>query len=346
MELGNQPRQMRPDLDAAELDTGEELERYWGEIKRRVAQVLRDHGVSATAAGELAVLPGLDEIIGLVRIKQYCDAGLYDVLVIDSAPTGAAMRLLSAPDLGQWYVRRMLHLSRGIARTILPSLRSVLKTPIGEGVVEERIRRLFEQVRGLREILTDPRQTSVRLVLNPDLMSVRETQRAYTYMNLFGLSVDAIFVNRVLPDEVRDPFFAHWMKDQAAHREEIRATFAPLPTFEVPLMRREVVGAEALEQVADHLYGDLDPIAPLSDEQPLRFHMENGRYMLSLRVVGVEGAAVELEKVGDELRVRLGRFRRTIILPQYLAGMQPAWAQVDGDWLRVAFTERGATAAG
>lgn len=338
--LGNEPRPVGPGrLYAAELDAGEELERYWGDVKRRIAAILRNEGVNATAAGELAILPGLDEVLSLVRIKRYYDEGQYGVLIIDSAPTGAAMRLLSAPDLNRWYTRNLLGLSRGLVRAMLPSLRALVKLPIGEDVIQERISQLFDQVDALRAILTDPSQTSVRLVLNPDHMAIRETQRAYTYMNLFGLSVDAFFVNRILPGEVEDPFFTHWKADQSVHLLEIRELFAPLPAFEVPLMRREVVGLADLQALSQQLYDDLDPTRPLSHEQPLRFYVDGKRYMLALRVAGVAVGTIDLEKQGDELRIRLGHFRRSLVLPQYLAGLQPTWAQVEGDYLRIAFEE-------
>ena len=337
--LGNEPRYISQNLEAAELDTAEELERYWGDVKRRIASVLREEGVEATAAGELAILPGLDEVLALVRIKRLYDGGAYDALIIDSAPTGAAMRLLSAPDLNRWYTKNLLGFSRGIARAVWPAIRSMVKLPLGEQMVAERIGQLFDQVKDLRDILTDSAKTSVRLVLNPEHMALRETQRAYTYMNLFGLSVDAIFVNRIYPDEVQDPYFAHWKERQAEHRQEVRDLFAPLPVFEVPLMPREVVGLEELESFARQVYGDRDPIACLSTEQPLRFYIEDGRYILALRVTGVTSGAIDLEKQGDELRVRLGRFRRSLVLPQYLSGLEPSWAQVEGDYMKVAFQE-------
>ncbi|MBM3188346.1 MAG: arsenic-transporting ATPase [Chloroflexi bacterium] len=301
--------------------------------------------MDGTVAGELAILPGLDEVLALVRIKRYYDEGRYDVLIIDSAPTGAAMRLLSAPDLNRWYTRNLLNLSRGLARAILPSLRKVVKLPIGEELIRERIGQLFDQVKELRDILTDGEQTSVRLVLNPEHMAVKETQRAYTYMNLFGFAVDALFVNRILPEEVQDPYFAHWKENQAAHLQQIRDLFAPLPVFEVPLMRREVVGLDALRSFAESVYGPRDPVSTLSQEQPLRFYMEGNRYILALRVTGVTSGSIDMEKQGDELRIRLGSFRRSLVLPQYVAGLQPAWAQVEGSYLKVAFDEASGGAA-
>ena len=341
--LQNEPRPAgMVNLHAAELDTGQELERYWGDIKRRIASVLRDEGVSATAAGELAIIPGLDEVLALVRIKRYYDEGAYDVLVIDSAPTGAAMRLLSAPDMSRWYTRHLLGLSRGLVRTLLPILRSKIKMPVSEEIVQQRVSRLFQHVEELRDVLADGRRTSVRLVLNPDHMSLQETQRAYTYMNLFGFVVDALFVNRVLPDQVTDPYFSQWKEKQAVQRARVRDLFAPLPVFEVPLLRQEVVGIEALKKLSGELYGGRDPAEQLSSEQPLRFYTADGLYMLAIRVAGVTSGTVDLEKQGDVLRVKLGRARRSLVLPQYLAGLDPAWAKVEGDYLKVAFDEASA----
>ncbi len=341
--LANEPQPVSTaNLWAAELDTGEELERYWGNVKRRIAEVLVEQGVQAPVAGELAILPGLDEILALVRIKRYVEQGIYDVLIIDSAPTGAAMRLLGAPDLQRWYARHLAGLSSGLARLLLPTVQKATKLPLSEALIQGQIQQLFDEVKRLREMLTDGAMTSVRLVLNPDHLSVQETQRAYTYMSLFGLSVDGVFVNRVLPPEVHDPFFAHWKADQASHLDRVAETFAPLPVFQVSLMRREVVGVEALAELAQALYGETDPARPLSQEQPLRFASEDGHYILALRLAGVEAGAIELEKDGDELRVRLGHFRRTLMLPQVLAALEPAWAAIEGQELRVAFREPGA----
>lgn len=338
--LGNAPRPIGGELLwASELDTAEELERVWGDLRRRIASLLQKEGVSAPIAGELAILPGLDEILALARLKRFHDERRYDVLIIDSAPTGAAMRLLGAPDLQRWYTRNLLGFSRGLGRALIPAVRNAFKVPaLSDALIQEQLATLFEEIEALRALLTDGARTSVRLVLNPEHLSLQETERAFTYFSLFGLSVDALFVNRILPDAVYDPFFSRWKDDQAHYLARIREAFAPLPTFEVPLRPQEVVGVKALEALAEALF-TFDPVPPLSEERPLRFFSQDGHHMLALRAPGLSAGAVELEKEGCDLHIRLGAFRRSIVLPQYLGGLKPSWARLEGNELLIAFEE-------
>ena len=183
--------------------------------------------MNGAIAGELAILPGLDELLSLIRIKRYHDAHTFDVLIIDSAPTGAAMRLLSAPDINRWYAKNANLFTNGVARLLTPFIQSLTEVQIAARAVQRKVQELFDEVELLRQLLTDSTQTSVRLVLHPERMSIQETQRAYTYFSLFGLAVDALYVNRVLPSTVRDPYFAQWKVDQAAYRREIVDTFPP-----------------------------------------------------------------------------------------------------------------------
>jgi arsenite-transporting ATPase len=338
--LGNEPTPVGPEgLFAAELDAGKEMERYWGEVKRRLAAILHDEGVGSTVAGEMAVIPGLDEVISLVRIKKYFDESQFDALIIDSAPTGAAMRLLSAPDINRWYVRGMLNLTSGVGRLVLPMLQSLGKLRLTESTLQEKVKSLFERVEKLRQILCDPAVTSVRLVLNPDRMAILETERAFTFFSLYGLSVDALFLNRVLPPEIVDPYLERWKVHQADYLRQIKTTFNQLPVLEIPLQRQEVSGISHLRQLADALYGDSDPIQRLSEAHPLDFDLKNGKYTLALRLVGVHGKEIELEKRGDELHVQIGKYQRSIVLPQYVVGLQPTSARLDGGCLKIVFEE-------
>ena len=337
--LNNTPRAVGDGgLEAAEVDSGTELARYWGAVREQLANLLMAEGISETAAGELAVPPGLDQILALARIRQWHSESAYDALVIDSAPTGAAMRLLAAPDLAGWYARRLQGL-RGAWKLLLPALRSKLPAAFSQELIEAKLSELAGEICALQELLTDAETTSVRLVLNPDHMSLQEAQRAYTYLSLFGFAVDALFVNRVLPADISDPFFEQWKASQALHLARAQELFAPLPVYEVPMRAHEVVGTADLAELAETLYGEQNPLTPLSREQPLEFSVQDDRYVLTLRMVGVTATAVELEKRGDELFVQLGNYRRSLALPQYLAGLQPSYAHVQGEQLLIVFDD-------
>jgi arsenite-transporting ATPase len=339
--LEHEPRAVGPErLSAAELDTAKELEQYWGDIKRRIAAVLHDQGMNSVLAGEMAVVPGLDEILSLVRIKRYVDEAKYDALIIDSAPTGAAMRLLSAPEINRWYVKNMLDLAAGFSRILRPVLQAVSRFPLAENALRDKVKNLFERAEALRKVLADPDVTSVRLVLNADRMAVLETERAFTFFSLYGLSVDAMFVNRLLPTEIVDPYLDKWKDQQDLYRRQIAANYSDVPLFDIPLFRQEITGLDQLERVADVIYGDTDPVPRLSVAKPVHFEYENGKYTMSLRLVGVHGKEIELAKRGDELSVHIGKYQRSIVLPQYLAGLQPTSASLDGGCLRIVFQER------
>jgi arsenite-transporting ATPase len=287
----------------------------------------------------MAVIPGLDEILSLVRIKKYFDEAHFDVLIIDSAPTGSAMRLLGAPDLNRWYVKNVLHMAKGITSMIMPMIQSVTRIPVTEKTLQDKVKHLFDEVERLRQIFIDPTLTSVRLVLNPERMAVLETERAFTFFSLYGLSVDALFVNRILPPEVSDPYLETWKESQSAYRQQIAETFSPLPIFEIPLLKQEVAGIAHLEALADLVYKDTDPVKRLSEEQPLRFDLDDGKYTLSLRLIGVHSQEIDLEKCGDELHVKIGKYKRMIALPQYIAGLKPSSASLDEGWLKIVFKD-------
>lgn len=338
--LSNDPAAVGPPgLYAAELDTGEELERYWGDIKRKIASVLKDFGLESKIAGEMAIIPGLDEIISLVRIKKYFDEGKFDVLIIDSAPTGSAMRLLGAPDLNHLYIKNILGFVRDMGGIFMPKLQSLTRLPFRENKIEEKLQRLFGDVERLRQILIDPNLTSVRLVLNPDRMALLETERAYTFFSLYGLTVEALFVNRIFPSEISDPYLVKWKENQSLCRQQISEIFDPLPLFEVPLLKEEVNGIDHLTALGENLYKGVDPVKRLSDVKPLHFELKDGKYTLTLRLIGVEGSQIDLERYGDELRIQIGKFKRTIALPQYVAGMKPSSASLEEGYLKVEFKE-------
>jgi len=341
LELSHEPVQVRPNLWGAELDALMELEDNWGAVKRYITQVLQARGLEGIQAEELAILPGMDEIFSLVRMKRQHDEGKFEVLIIDSAPTGTALRLLSLPEVSGWYMRRfykpLQKMSVALRPLVEPFFRPIAGFSLPDQEVMDAPYEFYEQIEALEEILTDNNLTSVRLVTNPEKMVIKETLRAHAYLSLYNVATDLVVANRIIPDEVSDPFFSRWKEHQQQYRHEIHENFRPLPVKEVPLYPEEMCGLEALERLKETLYSDEDPTQVYYRETTLRVVQEQGQYSLELYLPGVPKNQVELSKSADELNIRIGNHRRNLVLPQALAALQPTGAKMEADYLRIKF---------
>ncbi|TAE01810.1 MAG: arsenic-transporting ATPase [Oscillatoriales cyanobacterium] len=341
MELGHDSRLVKPNLWGAELDALRELEGNWGAVKRYITQVLRAQGLEGVQAEELAILPGMDEIFGLVRMKRHYDEGEFDVLIIDSAPTGTALRLLSLPEVGGWYMRKFYKPLQGISAALRPLVEPIFRPIAGFSLPDKEVMdapyEFYEQIEALEKILTDNAVTSVRLVTNPEKMVIKESLRAHAYLSLYNVATDLVVANRIIPAEVTDPFFKRWKESQEQYRQEIHSDFMPLPVKEVPLYSEEMCGLAALERLKETLYKDEDPSQVYYKENTIKIVQENNQYSLELYLPGIAKNQIQLSKTGDELNVRIGNHRRNLVLPQALAALQPSGAKMEDDYLKIKF---------
>jgi arsenite/tail-anchored protein-transporting ATPase len=342
IELGHEPKQVRPNLWGAELDALMELEGNWGAVKRYITQVLQARGLEGVQAEELAILPGMDEIFGLVRMKRHYDEGDFDVLIIDSAPTGTALRLLSLPEVGGWYMRKFYKPFQGMSVALRPLVEPIFRPLAGFSLPDKEVMdapyEFYEQIEALEKVLTDNTQTSVRLVMNPEKMVIKESLRAHAYLSLYNVSIDLVVANRIIPDEVTDPFFQRWKENQQIYKQEIHDNFHPLPVKEVPLYSEEMCGMEALERLKETLYGNEDPSIVYYKENTLKVIQEKDYYSLELYLPGIPKEQIQLNKTGDELNIRIGNHRRNLVLPQALAALNPSGAKMEEDYLKIKFS--------
>ncbi len=341
LELGHDPRSVKPNLWGAELDALMELEGNWGAVKRYITQVLQARGLEGVEAEELAILPGMDEIFSLVRMKRHYDEGEYDVLIIDSAPTGTALRLLSLPEVAGWYMRRFYKPLQAVSAALRPIVEPFFKPIAGFSLPTTEVMdapyEFYEQIEALEKVLTDTTQTSVRLVTNPEKMVIKESLRAHAYLSLYNVGTDLVVANRIIPDSVTDPFFQRWKENQQQYRQEIHNNFTPLPIKEVPLYSEEMCGLEALERLKETLYAGEDPTQVYYKETTLRVVQQEQNYSLEVYLPGIPKSQVELSKTGDELNIRIGNHRRNLVLPQALAALQPSGAKMEEDYLKIRF---------
>ncbi|CAN5726184.1 ArsA family ATPase [soil metagenome] len=322
IELAAHPVTIQPGLDAVQLDAQARLEDNWREIQEYLIALLRWSGIGEVQAEELSVLPGLEEIFSLIDVHDHARAGTYDVIVVDCAPTAETLRLLSLPDALGWYMERIFPVERKIARVVRPMLGQMTSMPLPDDGLHGSVERLYRNLEQVRDLLGDGQTTSVRLVTNPERMVMAEARRTYTYLSLFGYHVDAVVVNRMIPDEVRDPWFDQWKARQAEHMDHLAESFGDLPVLTAPLLDDEVVGVDRLATLAAQLYAGDKPQGVLSTGSPLIFEPVEDGWLLSLALPFVSKADVEAFNRGDELYVKVGSYTRSLVLPTVLRHSQ------------------------
>jgi arsenite-transporting ATPase len=322
-----------------QLDAQERMEDAWGDIQAYVIDVLGWAGVDAIEAEELSVVPGLDEIFSLSDIKAYASSGEWDVVVVDCAPTAETIRFLSLPDILSWYMERLFPIGRRLTGIVRPLLSRMTTMPVAGDSVFDATGRLYARLDGVRELLTDGERSSVRLVVNPERMVIAEARRTYTYLSLFGYHVDAVIANRLLPDAVTDPWFKVWKEAQAEHLSTIEAGFAPLPVLRAELAEHELVGVDRLRAFADVLYGDVDPASVLHEGEPVKVLRRSTGSVLSIQLPFTDRDDLELGRHDGELLVRVGPYRRALVLPDSLKRREVAGARMVDGRLEVTFTK-------
>ncbi len=340
--LGDAPTRVVERLDAQQIDAQQRLEEAWGAVRDYLTELFDWSGLKGVEAEELTVFPGMDEIFSLANVRDHVRSGRYDVIVVDCAPTAETLRLLSLPEVMSWYMERMFPLGRRVTRVVRPVLSRVSSLPVADDEVFEAVTRFYERLEGIREILSDPEVTSARLVMNPEKMVISEARRTYTYLGLFGYAVDAAIVNRVLPDRVTDPYFRRWRAIQREHLATVEESFAGVEIQTLRLFDEEMVGVARLRIVGEELYGERDPTARLSRVRPFRVEEETGedgtdRLVLVLAIPLAERGELDVLRHEDELVVTVGRYRRSILLPDSLRRRDVLRARLAEGELRVTF---------
>jgi arsenite-transporting ATPase len=343
--LGPEPTLIGPNLWGQESEVSHNIEKYWGTIQSYVSSVFQWRGLNEVMAQEMSVLPGMDELASLLWIAEHHDKGAYDVIVVDAAPTGETLRLLSLPEVGKWWIEKIYPIQRHIARVTGPIVGRVLGMPMPSDAVYTTGEQLFGRLEHMHELLTDPELTSIRLVLNLEKMVIKEAQRAFTYFNLYGYPTDLVICNRVVPDDA-GPYFEAWRQAQARYWPEVQADFDPIPIRRAPFFEHEVVGMPMLRELGAAVFEGEDPTAFYYRGHPYSVRREDGAFVLSLELPFTSKEEVRLHRNGDELVVQVAWWRRNLILPRALVDLPTSGAGFDDHVLKVRFAAEPHSQAG
>jgi arsenite-transporting ATPase len=343
--LGPEPTPIGPNLWGQESEVYHNVEAYWGTIQAYVSSVLQWRGLDTVVAEEMSVLPGMDELASLLWIADHHDRGQYDLIIVDAAPTGETLRLLSLPEAGRWWLEKIYPIQRRIAQLTSPIVGRITGMPMPDRELYSAGEQLFERLEHMHALLSDPELTSIRIVLNLEKMVIKEAQRSFTYFHLYGYPADLVVCNRVLPEDA-GPYFGAWREAQQRYRPLVDEAFAPVPVRTAPFFDEEVVGERMLRRLGSIVFGEDDPAGFFYRGRPYTVRREADTFVLDLELPFVTKDEVHLTRFGDELVIQVGSWRRNLILPRVLVDVPTRSAGFHDDILRIEFDATAADGTG
>jgi len=336
--VGHAPAAVEVNLWAQQVEAQVELERHWGAVSKWLGAMLVERGVDRIAAEELTVPPGTDELFALLQLKAHAESDAWDVVIVDCAPTGETLRLLSFPDVARWWLDKVFGREAQLLTAARPLARALLDLNLPDEAVFMEVQTLIGNLIEMHDLLRDGERVTVRLVMTPERMVVAEAMRTFTYLNLYGYLCDAVVVNRVFPPEVDGTYFAAWRGLQREQLELVDSGFAPLPILRAPFFEQEVQGTEMLSRLGDALFGGVeDPGAVLHASISQELTYDGDSALLRLELPFARKGDLSLKQIGNELVVRVDGQKRTISLPPALAALKPGRARFEDGALVVSF---------
>lgn len=336
--LGPEPTEVLPNLYGQELDIYYSIKKYWGNLRDLIMSIIKWQGVDRIIAEEMAVLPGMEELSAFLWLENFYSQGEYDLIVIDSAPTGETLKHLTLPQVGQWWLTRVLPVQKLAGKSFGSMVRLMTGVPLDTGL--EELENFYHKLMRIHAIMSDAKISSIRLVLNPERMVIQEALRAYTYLQLYGYPVDLAVVNRILPAAASEAGFGEYLTTQQRYLAEIEDSFAPLPIFRLLHQRHEVFGLEKLRDIATQLYGEQDPCQIFFSEKPYEFSEQKKGFLLTIRLPFLEQGDVSVSQREDELIIQVKDRRRNLFLPKFLVDYQVVHTEVSEGKLQVRFEKK------
>ncbi len=341
LKLSNEPIEIRENLWAQEIDTVHEVEEGWGKIQKYLSELFMAKAIKDITTQELTVFPGMEDLLSLLRILKYYQEGRFDVIIIDSAPTGETLALLSFPELLRWWMEKLFPLKKKAVQIAGPIVGPILGIPMPSVQVLDEFDNMYDRLDEMKKIFSDRDVTSIRIVVNPEKMVISEAQRSFTYLNIYNFNVDAIVVNRVIPENVTDDYFKVWKEIQRRYKTEIIESFTPIPIFYAPLFESEVVGLAMLARMAEEMFHDEDPVAIQYNVRVQSVEKEGEDYILAVVMPFMEKNDLTLNQKGDQLIIKAGNIKRNITLARTLLSYSIAKATFEDGTLKIRFRSGG-----
>lgn len=337
IDLSPEPIKIMDNLWAQEIDSIHEVEMGWGKVQKYITTLLTSKTIKDITTEELTVFPGMEDLLSLIRVLNYYKEKTYDVIIIDCAPTGETLALLSFPEMMKWWMGKLFPIKRKAAKLVKPIVEPLFKVPLPSDDVMGEIENIYNQLDEMRTILGNKDITSVRIVVNPEKMVIKEAQRSFTYLNIYDYNVDSIVINRVMPESVEEGYFSGWKNIHKKYKETILESFSPIPIYEAPLFDREVVGIEMLEKMGSEVFKDENPVEIKYNVKTQEIKKDSDEYEFSIYLPFADKKDIDLNQKGDELIIKTKNLKRTIILPRTIQSLDVIGAKFEEDYLKIRF---------
>ncbi len=324
-EILPEPTKIKKNLYAQEIDVYYSVQKHWKALKSYLKALFEWRGLDEIIAEEMSILPGMEEIAGFLWVDFHFKNKEYDVIILDSAPTGETLRFLSLPEIAEWWFRKIFPIQRKIVKTVRPALKKITDFPIPEDETYDDAQRLFDSLYSLHKIMQHPDISSIRIVTNPEKMVLKETQRAFTYLHLFGYPVDAIMINRI----IKEKNFDELMKVQKEYIQKLEDFFYPIPVFKIDFYKEEVIGYEKLLKFAENIYHDKNPASIFYKDIPFEFKRKENGYEIILKLKNVDKGKVEIIQNLEEIIITIGNFKKYLYLPRNLTNYKAKGAKIE-----------------
>lgn len=337
MKLTNEPLEIRKNLWAQEIDAIHEVEEGWGKVQKYFTELFTSKAVKDITTEELTVFPGMEDLLSLLRVLKYYKEDKYDVIIIDCAPTGETLALLSFPEMLRWWMEKLFPIKKKAIKVVGPVAESLLKIPMPSSQVMDEIDNMYYQLDEMKKLFSDRATTSIRIVVNPEKMVIKEAQRSFTYLNIYDFNVDAVVVNRVIPETVTDDYFKVWKEMQKKYRNDIMESFEPIPIYYAPLFEAEVVGMKMLSKMAAEIFMDEDPVTIKYNGRTQRVDKDGEGYIMTIEMPFLYKKDLSLNQKGDQLIIKAGSIKRNITLPRTLLDFTIKKAKFEEEKLKIWF---------
>ncbi|MEW5819164.1 MAG: ArsA family ATPase [Cyanobacteriota bacterium] len=335
--LGPEPGLVAENLYAQEVDVRKELQKNWHNIQSFICNSIQASGIKSVMAEELSVFPGLEELFSILILKELYQENAYDLVIMDCAPTASTIRQLSFPEVCNWYLNKIFPIQRTLVKVARPFVDKIYEVDLPDEGVFDNVKNLMLTLTGMKDILANSEITSIRIVTNLEKMVIKEAQRSYTYMNMYGYNIDGIFVNKIFPEIIEDRYFSRWKQLHKNYLDHIHSAFEPLPIFKANLFEEEIVGLKLLDKFGNHIFGEKNPADVFFKTKPIEVTSNNDSYILNWCIPYINKEEIDLHIKGDELILKTSRYTRNMILPNVLMGKEIKQAKFEDDKLKIVF---------